>query len=168
MSVNQNVPTCVAAGTNNGCRPDSGYRNNSQYSSVAESNYHGLHVSFVQRPTTWASLRVTYTLSKSMNDVGEAFFSSPIDPTDIMRDWGRSDDDQRHRLVINGTVNTSMAPADDGLGAHQPRIPGEQHAAGTTRRCRSTSRPASPTCRARPAVRSRTARRPRRTSTCGR
>ncbi len=46
-----------------------------------------------------------------MNDVGEAFFSSPIDPTNIMRDWGRSDDDQRHRLVINGSVNSSMAPA---------------------------------------------------------
>ena len=59
MSVNQNVPTCVAAGTNNGCRPNSTYRNNSQYSSVAESTYHGLHVSFVQRPTTWASVRVT-------------------------------------------------------------------------------------------------------------
>jgi hypothetical protein len=28
-----------------------------------------------------------------------------------MRDWGRSDDDQRHRLVMNGTVNTPMAPA---------------------------------------------------------
>ena len=111
MSVNQNVPTCVAAGTNNGCRPISTYRNNSQYSSVADSTYHGLHVSFVQRPITWASVRLTYTLSKSMNDVGEAFFSSPIDPTDIMRDWGRSDDDQRHRLVINGTVNTSMSPA---------------------------------------------------------
>ena len=111
MSVNQNVPTCVAAGTNNGCRPTATYRNNNQYSSLADSNYHGLHVSFVQRPTTWASVRLTYTLSKSMNDVGEAFFSSPIDPTDIMRDWGRSDDDQRHRLVINGTINTSMAPA---------------------------------------------------------
>jgi hypothetical protein len=111
MSVNQNVPTCVAAGTNNGCRPNARYRNNSQYSSVANSNYHGLHVSFVQRPATWASVRFTYTLSKAMNDVGEAFFSSPIDPTDILRDWGRSDDDQRHRLVINGTVNTSMAPA---------------------------------------------------------
>jgi hypothetical protein len=105
-SVNQNVPTCVAAGSNNGCRPISMYRNNSQYSSVADSTYHGLHVSFVQRPVNWASVRLTYTLSKSMNDVGEAFFSSPIDPTDIMRDWGRSDDDQRHRLVINGTVNT--------------------------------------------------------------
>src|SRR6185503_6820825 len=59
----------------------------------------------------WASLRVTYTLSKSMNDVGEAFFSSPIDPTNIRRDWARSDDDQRHRLVLNGTARTSMAPA---------------------------------------------------------
>jgi hypothetical protein len=65
----------------------------------------------VQRPINWASVRLTYTLSKSMNDVGEAFFSSPIDPTDIMRDWGRSDDDQRHRLVINGTVNSPMSPA---------------------------------------------------------
>ena len=111
MSVNQNVATCVAAGTNNGCRPNSTYRNNSQYSSVGESNYHGVHVSFVQRPAAWSTLRVTYTLSKSMNNLGEAFFSSPIDPTNIMRDWARSDDDQRHRLVINGTVNTSMAPA---------------------------------------------------------
>ena len=111
MSVNQNVPTCVAAGTNNGCRPISTYRNNSQYSSVAESTYHGVHVSFMQRPSTWASLRLTYTLSKSMNDVGEAFFSSPIDPTNITRDWGRSDDDQRHRLVVNGTVNTPMSAA---------------------------------------------------------
>jgi len=111
MSVNQNVPTCVAAGTNNGCRPNATYRNNSQYSSVADSTYHGLHVSLVQRPTTWANVRVTYTLSKSMNNVGEAFFSSPVDPTDIMRDWGRSDDDQRHRFVINGTVNTPMTPA---------------------------------------------------------
>ena len=111
MSVNQNVPTCVAAGTNNGCRPTSTYRNNSQYSSVADSNYHGVHLSFVQRPSAWSSLRLTYTLSKSMNDVGEAFFSSPIDPTNIMRDWGRSDDDQRHRLVINGTINTPMSPA---------------------------------------------------------
>ena len=110
-SVNQNVATCVAASTNNGCRPISTYRNNSQYSSVAESNYHGLHVSFVQRPSNWAGLRVTYTLSKAMNNVGENFFSSPIDPTDLMRDWGRSDDDQRHRLVMNGTINTPMTPA---------------------------------------------------------
>ena len=56
-----------------------------------------------------------------------------------MRDWGRSDDDQRHRLVVNGTVNTSMAPATTTWERHQPRVPGEHDAAGTTRRCRSTS-----------------------------
>jgi hypothetical protein len=104
ISVNQNVPTCVAAGNNNGCRPDSSYANNSQYSAVGESNYHGLHVSLSQRTTKWGQYRVSYTLSKSMNNVGEAFFSSPIDPTDLSKDWGRSDNDQRHRLVVNGSA----------------------------------------------------------------
>lgn len=111
MSVNQNVPTCVAAGSNNGCRPNPAYANNSQYSSVADSNYHGLHLSFVQRPTRWGHYRVSYTYSKSMNNVGENFFSGPIDPFDLSKDWGRSDDDQRHRLVLNGALNTSMEPA---------------------------------------------------------
>ena len=113
ISVNQNVPSCVASGTNNGCRPNPNYANNSQYSPVADSNYHGLHVSFVQRPTAWGFYRVSYTLSKSMNNVGENFFSSPIDPLDISKDWGRSDDDQRHRFVFTGGVNTSMEPARD-------------------------------------------------------
>ena len=104
MSINQNVPTCVAAGTNNGCRPNATYGNNSQYSSAGTSNYHGLHLSLSQRSTSWGQYRVSYTLSKSMNNLGEAFFSSPIDPTDLSKDWGRSDNDQRHRLVVNGSV----------------------------------------------------------------
>lgn len=111
MSVNQNVPTCVAAGNNNGCRPNPAYANNSQYSSAGSSVYDGLHLSFVLRPTHWGSYRLSYTYSKSWNDLGEAFFSSPIDPLDISKDWGRSDDDQRHRLVLHGSINTSMAPA---------------------------------------------------------
>jgi hypothetical protein len=111
MAINQNVPSCVAAGTNNGCRPISTYANNSQYTGAADSNYHGLHVSFVQRPTRWGAWRASYTLSKSMNNVGENFFSSPIDPFDLSKDWGRSDDDQRHRLVLSGSVSSSTAPA---------------------------------------------------------
>jgi hypothetical protein len=105
MSINQNVPTCVAAGTNNGCRPNSSYANNSQYSGAGESNYHGLQLSLSKRATRWGQYRVSYTLSKSMNNVGEAFFSSPVDPTDLSKDWGRSDNDQRHRLVVNGSAN---------------------------------------------------------------
>jgi hypothetical protein len=111
ISINQNVPTCVAAGTNNGCRPNPTYANNNQYSPLAHSVYHGVHASFVQRPASWGSYRVSYTLSKSMNDVSENFFSSPIDPYDISKDWGRSDDDQRHRLVLYGVLNSPIAPA---------------------------------------------------------
>lgn len=43
---NQNAPTCAASGANNGCRPNPAYANNSRYSSLADSNYNGLHVSF--------------------------------------------------------------------------------------------------------------------------
>jgi hypothetical protein len=111
MSINQNVPACAASGTNNGCRPNPAYANNSQYSSVADSNYHGLHLSFNQRPMRWGSYRVSYTYSKSMNNVGENFFSSPIDPFDLSKDWGRSDDDQRHRLVVTGAITSPMSPA---------------------------------------------------------
>ena len=111
MSVNQNVPACVATGSNNGCRPNPNYGNNSQYSSVGDSNYHGLHASYIQRPARWGHYRIAYTFSKSMNNVGEFFFSSPIDPLDLSRDWGRSDDDQRHRLVISGALLTPMDPA---------------------------------------------------------
>ncbi len=42
-----------------------------------------------------------------MNNVGENFFNSPIDPFDINKDWGRSDDDQRHKLTMNGTLSAA-------------------------------------------------------------
>ena len=105
MAVNQNVPTCVASGTNNGCRPTANYANNSQYSSVGQSSYHGLHATWVQRPSTWGHYRVSYTWSRGRNNVGEFFFSSPIDPTDLAKDWGRSDNDRRHRLMVNASAS---------------------------------------------------------------
>lgn len=106
--INRNAPTCAVSGTNNGCRPNPAFANNSQYSSVGRSSYNGLRVSWVQRAVSWGSYRVSYTLSKSMNNVGEAFFNGPIDPLDIESDWGPSDDDQRHRLVVTGTVETPL------------------------------------------------------------
>jgi hypothetical protein len=107
-SVNQNVPGCAASGTNNGCRPNPLIANNSQYSSAADSHYDALHVSFVQRPSGWSSYRVSYTWSKALDNVGEFFFSSPINMFNIWQDYGRSDDDQRHRLTIDGAVHTPL------------------------------------------------------------
>jgi hypothetical protein len=112
VSVNQNVPSCVASGTNNGCRPNPSFGNDSQYSSLADSHYDGLHVSFVQRPVRWGSYRISYTWSKALDNVGEFFFSSPIDNFNIWRDYGRSDDDQRQRLVFNGSIHSSLDKAN--------------------------------------------------------
>ena len=89
------------------------------YSSVGSSNYHGLHVSFIHRPASWGT-RVSYTLSKSMNDVGEFFFSGPIDPFDLSKDWARSDDDQRHRLPERGNPDLDRA-GDNRVGALDAR-----------------------------------------------
>ena len=53
------------------------------------------------------------TCALPIYNVGENFFSSPIDPFDLMKDWGRSDDDQRHRLTVDGSVRV---PGDSGRG----------------------------------------------------
>jgi hypothetical protein len=111
MSVNQNVPTCAAAGTNNGCRPNPAYRNNNQYSPVGESNYHGLHVSLgaatlgVGQPAR--ELHAVEVDERSRRGVLQLADRSHGHLTRL----GAVDDDQRHRLVIDGTINTSMEPA---------------------------------------------------------
>lgn len=105
VSINQNVPTCVAAGTNNGCRPNPAFANNSQYRSDADSSYNSLQASFQHRASRWGNYRISYSYSKAMNNVGEFFFSSPVNPYNIWQDWGRSDDDQRHRVVFQGAVH---------------------------------------------------------------
>jgi hypothetical protein len=107
LAINQNVPSCVASGNNNGCRPNPNYSNNNMYVSAGDSTSHALQVSFRQRPSQSGYYRVSYTLSTSHNNVGEAFFSQPIDPFNIWEDWARSDGDQRHRLVVNGGVDVA-------------------------------------------------------------
>ena len=112
MSVNQNVPTCVASGNNNGCRPNPNFGNDSQYSLAGR----------------FALRRAARLLCAAARRAGEviasptrirkrwttwASFSSarPIDNFNIWQDYGRSDDDQRHRLVFDGTIHSSMAKA---------------------------------------------------------
>ena len=112
MSINQNVPSCVgrpAPTTAAGRVPD--YANNSQYQSAGTSTYHALLVSLAKRPGSWGYWRASYTLSKAENNVGEFFFSGPIDPFDLSKDWSRADNDRRHAFVFSGGVNTPMTPA---------------------------------------------------------
>ncbi len=110
VSENLNAPTCTAAvDPVNLCRANPAFQNNKQYTPAADSEYDGLSVSYVQRPVKWGSFRVSYTYSKALDDVSEFFFSAPLNNFNVHQDWGRSDDDQRHRLVFDSSIHTSMA-----------------------------------------------------------
>jgi hypothetical protein len=94
-----------------GTRPDPTRGNIKPYSSIFDSYYNGLAVSFLQRPVSWGSVRLSYTWSKAIDDVGEFFFSSPINNFNPGQDRSRSDDDQRHRVVFNAILNSPTGPA---------------------------------------------------------
>ena len=59
-------------------------------------------------PVQWGNYRISYTYSKALDNVGEFFFSAPINNFNIWQDYGRSDDDQRNRLTFDGTIHPSM------------------------------------------------------------
>jgi hypothetical protein len=106
LSRNVNVPRCAASVNSNLCRPDPNFGNISRYEGSGDSDYDGMVVSFNKRQGRWATARVSYTLSKAIDDAGNFFFSTPQDNTNLRGDKGLSDNDQRHRLTVSGTFNS--------------------------------------------------------------
>jgi hypothetical protein len=116
LSRNVNVPTVPAsAGIPNLGRPDPNWGNISRFESSGNSAYDGMVVSVNQRATRWSSLRVSYTLSKTIDDAGNFFFSSVQNNFNIRDDRGLSDNDQRHRLVISGSLEVPDHSKPTGL-----------------------------------------------------
>ena len=116
LSRNVNVPTVPAsAGIPNLGRPDPNWGNISRFESSGDSWYNGMVVSVNQRAARWASLRVSYTLSKTIDDAGNFFFSTVQDNFNIRDDRGLSDNDQRHRLVVSGSLETPEHQKPRGL-----------------------------------------------------
>ena len=112
VSRNVNVPTVPAsAGVPNLGRPDPNWGNIRRFEGAGRSYYNGMVVSFNKRAAHWASVRVSYTLSKTTDDAGNFFFSTPQNNFNLRDDMGRSDNDQRHRLVVSG----SFQATGDGL-----------------------------------------------------
>lgn len=109
MSRNVNVPTLTAAeaaarGVANLGRPDPRFGNIAEYDSIGDSWFSALTASLETRRAAWGSVRLSYTLSRSEDDAGNAFFQTPQIQNDVLADKGPSDNDQRHRLVVSGTV----------------------------------------------------------------
>jgi hypothetical protein len=110
MSRNVNVPTLTAAqaaslGIPNLGRPNPDFANISRFESIGDSWFNGLTLSVNSQPMAWGHVRLSYTLSEALDTAGNAFFSTPQDNFDIAAEKGPSDNDQRHRLVVSGTVD---------------------------------------------------------------
>jgi hypothetical protein len=114
LSRNVNVPTVSAAeaaarGIPNLGRPDPRHANVSRFESIGRSSYDALVVSMRSRLGAWATVRGSYTLSKAVDDAGNASFFSPQDASRPQDEWGRADNDQRHRVVLSGVVDVPRA-----------------------------------------------------------
>jgi hypothetical protein len=116
LSRNVNVPTLTLTrsrqlGIPNLGRPDTDWGNISRFESSGDSYYDGLLVSFKKRIAQSSELRLSYTLSKAIDSAGNFFFSTPQDNFNLRDERGLSDNDQRHRLVLSGTLAATDARA---------------------------------------------------------
>lgn len=115
-SRNVNVPTAPAsAGVPNLGRPDPNWGNIGRFESAGDSYYDGMVVSFNKRAARWSNVRVSYTLSKTIDDAGNFFFSTPQNNLNLRDDMGRSDNDQRHRLVVSGSFQAPEQGKAEGV-----------------------------------------------------
>lgn len=113
LSRNVNVPRFPAsAGVPNLGRPNSNFANISRYEGSGDSYYNGMTVSFNRRFSHWAGARVSYTYAKAVDNAGNAFFFTPQDNFNLRDDRGRSDNDQRHRLTLSGTLAVPETKSD--------------------------------------------------------
>lgn len=110
LSRNVNVPRFpAAAGVPNLGRPDPNFGNISRYESSGDSYYDALIASLRKNAGRWANVRVSYTFSKSIDNTGNFFFSTPQNNLDLRDERGPSDNDQRHRLTVSGSLTAPNA-----------------------------------------------------------
>jgi len=86
-------------------RPNPNFRQINMVESAANSIYHGMAVRFTRRFHRGLALMVSYTLSKTTDDIRNALdgrFTDILDPFNVRRDRGLSSLDERQRLVISG------------------------------------------------------------------
>ncbi len=99
-----------------GTRPDPTRGNIKPYSSAFDSYFDGLELSVQQRALSWGTTRLSYTYSKAIDNISEFFFSAPLNNFNLRQDRSRSDDDQRHRLVLDATLTSPVSPAHSFAG----------------------------------------------------
>jgi hypothetical protein len=113
LSRNVNVPRFPAsAGVPNLGRPDPRFANISRFESSGTSSYNAMTVALNRRFQRWFGVRLSYTLSKAIDNAGNAFFFTPQDNYNLDDERGPSDNDQRHRVALSGTFEFSSRPSE--------------------------------------------------------
>ena len=114
MSRNVNVPTLTAAqasalGVPNLGRPNPNYRRTSaSYDSIGDSWFNGFTVSLATRNAAWGSARVVvYAVERRKTRPATPSSARRRTTSTSRREKGPSDNDQRHRLVVSGTIGGS-------------------------------------------------------------
>jgi hypothetical protein len=127
--------------------PDTqGADNVTDLESAVNTKYDVLWVSVHQRFTKFGEFAAAYTPAKAFNYANDdqiPFEYSPIDPTNLQREYGPPPNDQRHRLVLSGLANlpwsfhfapiwtiASGVPMDILLPDGSERVPTMQRNAG--------------------------------------
>jgi hypothetical protein len=114
--------------------------------SSVNTHYDGLLLSLEKRFTNGTQVRAAYTLSKAFsyaNDDQIPFSYGPVDPTNLKLEKGPTPNDQRHRLVLSGTIElpagirlspiwtmASAVPMDIMMPDASTRVPAFQRNAG--------------------------------------
>ena len=114
--------------------------------SAVNTKYDALWVSVRQQFKKYGEFDAAYTLAKAFNYANDdqiPFEYSPIDPTNLQREYGPTPNDQRHRLVLSGVANlpwklhfsplwtiASGVPMDILLPDGSERVPTMQRNAG--------------------------------------
>ncbi len=114
--------------------------------SAVNTKYDALWVSVRRRFAKYGEFDAAYTLAKAFNYANDdqiPFEYSPIDPTNLQREYGPPPSDQRHRLVLSGLGNlpwkfrfapiwtiASGVPMDILLPDGSERVPTMQRNAG--------------------------------------
>ena len=114
--------------------------------SAVGTHYDALWLTVRQRLSKFGEFDAAYTLAKAFNYANDdqiPFEYSPIDPTNLRREYGPPPSDQRHRLVLSGLANlpwkfrfapiwtiASGVPMDILLPDGSERVPTMQRNAG--------------------------------------
>jgi carboxypeptidase family protein/TonB-dependent receptor-like protein len=111
---NTPIPTILADGSKffplGAPRANPNFDSIETYTTATNAVYNSLTISIKQRSATGLQYQAFYTFSKAMdqmtglgNSESARSSSTPLDPTDVNRDWGLSDNDARHNFVYSLT-----------------------------------------------------------------